>query len=1255
MGPVWKARPIFISSTFVDMQAERDYLRTRVFPELEERLRARRHHLEWVDLRVGIATAAQRDDEEARELHVLKVCLAEVARCRPFLIVLLGDRYGWVPPPDRARTAAGEAGFSADIAGRSVTDLEIELGVLADRAQQPRSLFYLRDPLPYRDMPLRTAALYSEAYAGADDLAAPDRRARLTALKRRIATLLPDRVRRYAAAWDFEHHRVAGLEAWGRMVLDDIWSELAAETQAAAAGGDLPWQQVERNARDDFAEDRARGFVGRQELLARLSDLAAAPKSAAPKSADPAVGICITGEAGSGKSALFGELYRRLGNTDVFVLAHAAGASVQSASVDLMLRRWIDELAAALGVVPALAENADPPAVEAVFGSLIASLSLQRRVVVLVDALDQLEATTRGRFATWLPRPWPANARLIATAIPGEASQALRDRTGIASLPLPPLDRGEARGIIEAICERYHRTFEPDVIAALLGKTGATKSGAIEPAAPAWGNPLWLVLAVEELNLLDADDFARVQRDYDGEPGERLRALMLDIIARLPADIAALYRRTFGRAEELFGARLARNFLALIAVGRGGWREGDFRALLPRLAGEPWDELRFAQLRRLFRGQLRRRGALAQWDFNHGQMRVAARLHLTACGLRETELNAAIADHLLGLPANDELRESETMVHLLASEDWPRAIRWYGGDLTPAEQQGATRVLIDTTLLPARNGVEGGLARVLHLLDADGADDSGQDILSYQEYAAQRLIYHVLDPLRTRAPLDTQEMLARRIADYFDALPDVDPAMQARFDVQRAASRARLGEAQAARGALGEAEASYQRSTAISDRLARAQPDVLEWQRDHAVGLNHIGKLRLAQGRVGAAAEAFKQSLAVVARVAAARPHEAEWQRDLAIGHANVGDAELAQGNAAAAEASYRAALDIQERLAARQPADLDRQFDLSTIHGALWRLQASRGDLIAAEASARTCIAVLDRLTDRAPDNRQWRHALFIGHRNLGLVQTRREDHAAAEASLRTALAIVDRLARDDPDNTGWQRDVSGACHMLADVLLARGNIADAETAGRAALVIGERLVRQAPANADWQSDLALRHLILGRVREARGDLDAAERSYQAGLAIAQQFGTLDAQGASWSHELALGHNFVARMQRRRGELPAAEASLQAAIAVLQDAARHDPGNAGYQNNLAACYGDLAEVQRGRGDLAGAEASRRAALAIAERSLERDPENAVLLDQLAGCYHRLRLAQGERGDLSGAQATLKALRAVEQRRTRLM
>lgn len=291
---MWRARPVFVSSTFVDMQAERDHLRTRVFPELEERLRSRRHHLEWVDLRVGVATASQ-PDEHLRELHVLKVCLAEVRRCRPFLIVLLGDRYGWVPPPDRIRAAASEEGFSADVAGRSVTELEIDFGVLRDSEQQPRSIFYFREALPYKDMPSELAKLYSDACD--PDPGGADRAKRLAALKQRIEQQLPARVRHYAVQWDAERQSVSGLEQWGRMVLEDIWSELEGETAVGAIDAEIPWQQAERNALDDFCEDRARDFVGRQDILARLTKLAAVP---AGKS--PAWGVCIAGEAGSGKS-----------------------------------------------------------------------------------------------------------------------------------------------------------------------------------------------------------------------------------------------------------------------------------------------------------------------------------------------------------------------------------------------------------------------------------------------------------------------------------------------------------------------------------------------------------------------------------------------------------------------------------------------------------------------------------------------------------------------------------------------------------------------------------------------------------------------------------------------------------------------------------------------------------------------------------------------------------------------------------------
>jgi len=87
----WKSRPVFVSSTFKDMGKERAFLNNYVFPELEERLRERRHFLEPIDLRWGVETASV-DEEHEKEMLVLKVCLGEIERSRPFLIALMGDR-----------------------------------------------------------------------------------------------------------------------------------------------------------------------------------------------------------------------------------------------------------------------------------------------------------------------------------------------------------------------------------------------------------------------------------------------------------------------------------------------------------------------------------------------------------------------------------------------------------------------------------------------------------------------------------------------------------------------------------------------------------------------------------------------------------------------------------------------------------------------------------------------------------------------------------------------------------------------------------------------------------------------------------------------------------------------------------------------------------------------------------------------------------------------------------------------------------
>ena len=81
---------VFVSSTFRDMQAERDELVKFVFPQIRKLCEQRGVAWGEVDLRWGIT------DEQTAEGEVLPICLDEIRRCSYF-IGLLGERYGWVP------------------------------------------------------------------------------------------------------------------------------------------------------------------------------------------------------------------------------------------------------------------------------------------------------------------------------------------------------------------------------------------------------------------------------------------------------------------------------------------------------------------------------------------------------------------------------------------------------------------------------------------------------------------------------------------------------------------------------------------------------------------------------------------------------------------------------------------------------------------------------------------------------------------------------------------------------------------------------------------------------------------------------------------------------------------------------------------------------------------------------------------------------------------------------------------------------
>ncbi|MBU1171583.1 MAG: DUF4062 domain-containing protein, partial [Proteobacteria bacterium] len=136
---------IFVSSTFRDMMTERDHLVKEVFPKLRKICQARGVELNEVDLRWGVT------EEQAQQGKVIDICLREIDRCRPYFIGLLGERYGWIPEPseyEKHKAIAEDFPWVKDDLDerRSITEMEIQYGVLRNPDMEARAFFYFRHP-----------------------------------------------------------------------------------------------------------------------------------------------------------------------------------------------------------------------------------------------------------------------------------------------------------------------------------------------------------------------------------------------------------------------------------------------------------------------------------------------------------------------------------------------------------------------------------------------------------------------------------------------------------------------------------------------------------------------------------------------------------------------------------------------------------------------------------------------------------------------------------------------------------------------------------------------------------------------------------------------------------------------------------------------------------------------------------------------------------------------------------------------------
>ncbi len=673
-SPHHRCRSIYVTSTPLDMCAEREWLASVVVPRLAARLAAGNGPPELVDLRRGAELRSTTAQVEA-ELRALSLVFGEIARSRPIHIVLIGDCYGPALPADRVRQAVCRAGFPCDDVEKSLLALEVELGILSDAEACGRAYFYFRAPLPYEQMPPEAASRFRDTQNAQ----------RLQQLKRRIEQQLPDRVRHYTVGWDPESGHITGLEHFGELVLEDLCQAMEPRPENQHDEDRAEQRVVEPLF---LAIDGGRRQPVRTELVGRLLQLAQSP-------GEPGQpwGICVVGPSGAGKSALVAQVYETLQGMNLLVLPYVAQSQACASQVDVMLRFWVEKLSAAVGEAhrPA-AETSEE--LEGAFHRLLERAAAEKRVVVLLDGVDQMEPTPRARQLTWLPDPWPANARLIVTTVSGPTSDAMESQPGIEVLAVPSLESSEARRIAVSVWASYGWEPEQPVIDQLLSRR-------LPHGVAAAGLPLWITVAALEMCAADAEQLACSEQSFSGPPEQQLAEFHRVLAEQLPAEPDALFHHVLQRCEQRLGTGWTQAFVNLIATSRMGLRESDLSVLVPKMAkllapGEPkraWDGMSLPLFRQALPGHLVRHSPLGTWDFTHRQMRQAV---LTR-NLRDPQLaqrfHTMLAYHLKSLPSDDPLRRSELMAHLIGSDDRQRAAHYYGGELPGDECAGATATL----------------------------------------------------------------------------------------------------------------------------------------------------------------------------------------------------------------------------------------------------------------------------------------------------------------------------------------------------------------------------------------------------------------------------------------------------------------------------------------------------------------------------------------------------------------------------------
>ena len=523
----WKFLKIFVSSTFRDMDVERDVLKNMTEPQLNEYLKEYGCSVELIDLRHSVKTSPEMSVLE-REKQIFNICLEEIDNCRPFFMGIMGHRYGWIPQKDGVQTPNIKlpAGFPIKEEELSVTMFEFLHGIFSEDVDKNRCIIFLR---------------YEDSYSGLDT----EEKLHYVDNSENLGHI--EKARHFIEAQNQDmkiSHYSIPLSSYTDSDLlrlsDYFFHEILKLIKQEINKNRLTPYEDFILTQEGFVQQHLKHFLGRESELAEFYEEWEMRQWH----------ILAADGRGEGLTSFFCKIYddfRKSGNKICLMWGKREDTDYRMEDV---IYYWLIYLADFLQEeLPDLSQT---------------STSHKERLVSLwneytsrlVEKGYEIFAFVEDFQLCSSLNNWKLkNLVIITTLVYNPEYELLRPRMFV----IGEYDAPTIRSI--------SAQFRNPVIDAVLDK-------------PSSGNARWLAFALNIINKLNKLDYNQIRKRRENDNEERILNHQLELIKDLPDDIEDMLMYWIERVKIIFGSRLIDNYLFLLSINPSGWKESTLSAIL---------------------------------------------------------------------------------------------------------------------------------------------------------------------------------------------------------------------------------------------------------------------------------------------------------------------------------------------------------------------------------------------------------------------------------------------------------------------------------------------------------------------------------------------------------------------------------------------------------------------------------------------------------------------------------------------------